>query len=158
MAKVLIIYSSQSGNTEAMAKAIAEGAKSAGAAVVLKQATDANADDMMACDVVAIGTPNYFGYMSGLVKDYFDRAWIVVREKVADKPYVTFGSKGGGGAQALESVERICDGIKMRKVADGVVATRQPSAEVLTQCKDLGKKLAKPEKLVKSPGVKEPRL
>jgi len=158
MAKVLVIYSSQSGNTEAMAKAVAEGAKAAGAAVVLKKATDANADDVMACDVIAIGTPNYFGYMSGLVKDFFDRAWIVIREKVADKPYCTFGSKGGGGAQALESVERICDGLKMRKVADGLMATRQPTPEVLTQCKDLGKKLAKPEKLDKSAGVKEPRL
>lgn len=158
MAKVLIVYSSQSGNTGAMAQAVAEGAKSAGAAVVLKKATDANADDVMSCDVVAIGTPNYFGYMSGLVKDFFDRVWIVIREKVADKPYCTFGSKGGGGAQALESVERICDGLKMRKVADGLVATRQPTAEVLGQCKELGKKLAKPEKLGKTAGVSEPRL
>jgi flavorubredoxin len=158
MAKVLVIYSSQSGNTESMAKAVAEGAKSAGATVVLKKATDAGADDVMTCDVLAVGTPNYFGYMSGLVKDFFDRAWIVIRDKVADKPYCTFGSKGGGGAQSLESVERICDGLKMRKVADGLVATRQPSTEVINQCKDLGKKLAKPEKLGKVVGVDEPRL
>ena len=158
MAKLLIVYSSQSGNTEVMAKALAEGAKSAGAAVVLKKATDADADDMMSCDIVAIGTPNYFGYMSGLVKDFFDRAWIVIREKVAGKPYCTFGSKGGGGAQALESVERICDGLKMRKIADGLIATRQPSDDVIIQCKELGKKLAKPEKLSQVTGVKEPRL
>jgi flavodoxin len=157
MAKVLIIYHSQSGNTEAMAKAVAEGAKSAGATVVLKKATDANADDMLACDIVAFGTPNFFGYMSGLVKDYFDRAWIVIRDKVADKPYATFGSKGGGGAQSLESVESICNGMKMRKVLEGVLATRQPSEVVIGQCKEMGMKLARPEKL-KAPGVKEPRL
>ncbi len=158
MAKVLIVYSSQSGNTEIMAKAVAEGVKAAGAAVVLKKAVDANADDLMSCDVIAIGTPNYFGYMSGLVKDFFDRAWIIVREKVADKPYCTFGSKGGGGAQALESVERICDGLKMRKVTEGLVATRQPSAEVIGQCKELGRKLAQPEKLGKTTSINEPRL
>jgi flavodoxin len=157
MAKVLIIYHSQSGNTEAMAKAVAEGAKSAGATVVLKKATDANADDMLACDIVAIGTPNFFGYMSGLVKDYFDRAWIVIRDKVADKPYATFGSKGGGGAQSLESVEGICNGMKMRKVLDSIMATRQPSEAIISQCQEFGKQLARPEKL-KAPGVKEPRL
>jgi flavorubredoxin len=157
MAKVLVIYHSQSGNTEAMAKAVAEGAKSAGATVVLKKATEANAEDLLACDVVAIGTPNYFGYMAGLVKDYFDRAWLVIRDKVADKPYATFGSKGGGGAQALETVENICNGLKMRKVLDGVMATRQPSETVIGECKEMGMKLAKPEKL-KAVGVKEPRL
>jgi flavorubredoxin len=157
MAKVLIIYHSQSGNTEAMAKAVAEGAKSAGAYVVLKKATEADANDMLACDVVAIGTPNFFGYMSGLVKDYFDRAWIVIRDKVANKPYVTFGSKGGGGAQALETVEGICNGMKMTRIADGVVATRQPSEAVIGECKELGKKIAHPEKLT-PPAVKEPRL
>jgi flavodoxin len=158
MAKVLIIYHSQTGNTETMAKAVAEGAKSAGAAVVLKKATDANGDDMLSCDIVAIGTPNYFGYMSGLIKDYFDRVWAVIRDKVAEKPYATFGSKGGGGAQALESVERICDGMKMRKVVDGLVATRQPSAESIDQCKELGNKLARPDKFIKASEVKEPRL
>ncbi len=157
MAKVLIIYHSQSGNTEAMAKAVAEGAKSAGASVVLKKATEADANDMLACDIVAIGTPNFFGYMSGLVKDYFDRAWIVIRDKVANKPYVTFGSKGGGGAQALESVESICNGMKMTRIADGVVSTRQPSEVVIGECKELGKKIAHPEKLT-PPSVKEPRL
>lgn len=157
MAKVLIIYHSQSGNTEAMAKAVAEGAKSAKASVTLKKASEANADDLLACDIVAFGTPNYFGYMSGMVKDYFDRVWATVRDKVADKPYVTFGSKGGGGAQALESVERICDGMKMKRVANGLTATRQPSADVLAQCKELGMKLAQPDRLPKVT-VEEPRL
>src|SRR5512138_2685977 len=103
-----------------MAKAISEGAKAAGAAVVIKKAAEAGVDDLLSADVVAIGTPNYFGYMAGMIKDFFDRVWATVRDKVADKPYVVFGSKGGGGAQALESVERICDGIKMARVAEGL--------------------------------------
>ncbi len=158
MAKVLIVYHSQSGNTEEMAKAVADAAKAAGATVTLKKAADANANDLMACDIVAIGTPNYFGYMAGMVKDFFDRVWATVREKMANKPYVTFGSKGGGGGQGVESVERICDGIKMVKAADAVLATRKPSEEVLAQCRDLGKKLAHPEKMEKPKGVQEPRL
>lgn len=155
MAKVLIIYHSQSGNTEAMAKVVAESAKSAGATVSLKRATEANAKDIMDCDIVAIGTPNYFGYMSGLVKDFFDRVWFTIREKVSGKPYATFGSKGGGGSQALDSVERILNNIRMVKAFESVVATRQPTEEVLAQCRELGKKLAHPEKKDK---IEEPKL
>ena len=157
MAKVLIIYHSQSGNTEAMAKAVSEGAKSAKATVVLKKAAEANAEDILACDIVAFGTPNYFGYMSGMVKDYFDRVWATVRDKVGNKPYVVFGSKGGGGSQAVDTVERICDGMKMAKFAQSVLATRKPTDEVLAECKELGKKLSQPEK-GERPGIEEPRL
>ena len=157
MAKVLIIYHSQSGNTEAMARAVSEGAKSAKATVVLKKAAEANAEDILACDIVAFGTPNYFGYMSGMVKDYFDRVWATVRDKVGNKPYVVFGSKGGGGSQAVDTVERICDGMKMAKFSQAVLATRKPTDEVLAECKELGKKLSQPEK-GERPGVEEPRL
>ncbi len=158
MARVLIIYHSQSGNTESMAKAVAAGASSAGATVVLKRASEANSEDIIACDVVAFGTPNYFGYMAGMVKDYFDRVWATVRDKMADKPYVTFGSKGGGGAQSLESVERICDGLKMTRIAEAVMATRKPSDESLAECRELGKRLALLEKQHRPLGIQEPRL
>jgi len=158
MEKVLIIYHSQSGNTETMAKAVSEGAKAAGAAVALKRAVDADAEDILACDIVAIGTPNYFGYMAGLVKDCFDRVWATIRDKVGNKPYVTFGSRGGGGAQALDSVDRICDGLKMIKAFEGTLATRKPTEEDLAECRELGKKLARLEKTEKPQRIEEPRL
>ena len=142
MKNLLIVYHSQSGNTEAMAKAIAEGAGTAGATVTLKKAADANDTDLLGCDAVAIGTPNYFSYMAGMVKDFFDRAWPTVREKMADKPYVAFGSYGGGGTIAIETVERICDGMKMKRICEAVSAQREPSAESLEACKALGKKMA----------------
>lgn len=142
MKNLLIVYHSQSGNTEAMAKAIAEGARAAGANVTLKKAVDANDADLLGCDAVAIGTPNYFSYMAGMVKDFFDRAWIVVREKLADKPYVAFGSYGGGGTVAIGTVEHICDGLKMKKICEAVSAQREPRAENLEACRELGKKMA----------------
>jgi flavorubredoxin len=142
MKNLLIVYHSQSGNTEAMARAVAEGATAAGANVTLKKAVEANDADLLGCDAIAIGTPNYFSYMAGMVKDFFDRVWIVVREKLADKPYVAFGSYGGGGTVAIESVEHICDGLKMKKICEAVTAQREPSAENIAACKELGKKMA----------------
>ncbi len=142
MKNLLIVYHSQSGNTEAMAKAVAAGAEAAGARVTLKKAPQADEKDLLGCDVVAIGTPNYFAYMAGMVKDFFDRVWIHVREKMADKPYAVFGSYGGGGLPAIESVEHICDGLKMKRAAESLGIQREPSEENLAACQALGKKLA----------------
>lgn len=142
MKKLLVVYHSQTGNTEAMARAIAEGATSGGASVVLKKATDASGDDLLNCEGAAIGTPNYFGYMSGLTKDFFDRAWPTCRGKVSGKPYVAFSSSGGSGRGALDSVERICGSLGMNKAFEGIVATGKPSAKVFDDCKELGRKLA----------------
>jgi len=141
--KILVIYHSQTGNTEAMARAIAEGGKVAGATVTLKKAADAGVNDLLSCDAVVIGTPNYFGYMAGMVKDFFDRVWGPARGQMENKPYVVFGSYGGGELPAIESVERICEGLGMKKIYESVGVQRQPKAEDLKACRELGKKLAK---------------
>jgi flavorubredoxin len=143
MVKVLIVYHSQTGNTEAMAKALCEGAISAGADVTIKKAADATGYDLLSCDAIAIGTPNYFSDMAGAVKDFFDRAWSSVRGKVSGKPYVAFCSSGGGGRQALERVDKICDSLGLKKAFEGVTATGRPSSKVFEDCKELGKKLSK---------------
>ena len=114
MKRILIVYHSQSGNTEAMARAIEDGAKAAGAKVTLKRAVDAGVEDLMGCDAMVIGTPNYFSYMAGMVKDFFDRVWGTVRGKMDNKPFAVFGSYGGGGLPAIESVEKICEGLGMK--------------------------------------------
>jgi flavorubredoxin len=143
MKKILVIYHSQSGNTEAMAKAVAEGGKGAGATVTLKKTVDAGVDDLLNCDAVVIGTPNYFSYMAGMVKDFFDRVWGTVRGQMENKPYAVFGSYGGGGLPAIESVEKICDGLGMKKMYDSIGVQRQPTAENLKACRELGEKFAK---------------
>ena len=143
MKNILIVYHSQSGNTESMAKAVAEGAAQAGATVALKKAPDAGIDDLMGCDAVIIGTPNYFSYMAGMVKDFFDRVWATVRGKMENKPYAVFGSYGGGGMPAIESVEGICNGLGMKKSADSIGIQRTPTDENLKACRELGEKIAK---------------
>ena len=143
MKKILVIYHSQTGNTEAMAKAIAEGGKGAGATVTLKKAADADVNDLLNCDAVVIGTPNYFSYMAGMVKDFFDRVWGTVRGQLENKPYVVFGSYGGGQLPAIESVERICEGLGMKKMYESLGVQRRPTAENLKACRELGKALAK---------------
>ena len=142
MAKLLIVYHSQSGNTEEMAKAVYEGALSAKATVSLKKAAEATSDDFLGCDAVILGSPNYFSYMAGAVKDFFDRTFYALKDKVNDKPYALFGSHGTGGTKALDSLDRLCDNLKLKKAAENVAALRKASPEVLEECKELGGKLA----------------
>ena len=142
MSKVLILYHSLSGNTEAMAKAVQEGAASAGADAILKKAADADANDLMSCDAVVMGTANYFSYEAGMMKDFFDRTFFTLKGKVDNKPYAVFGSFGGGGEVAIDSLAKLCDNLGLKKSAENVGAQREPSAEALDQCKALGAKMA----------------
>jgi flavorubredoxin len=142
MSKVLIIYHSLSGNTEKMANAVREGAASAGATVTLKKAADADADDMLDCDAVVMGTASYFGYEAGMMKDYFDRTFFTLKGKVDNKPYGVFGSYGGGGEVAIDSLAKLCETLGLKRAADNVGAQREPSSDALQQCKALGAKMA----------------
>jgi flavorubredoxin len=144
MAKVLVIYHSQSGNTEKMAKAIGEGAKQVkGTQVVVKKALEAGVDDLLACDAIAVGSPDYFSYMAGGVKDFFDRVFYPSQGKVTAKPCATFGSAGGPASVVLECLDKMCfSSMKFKKVADSVGVSGKISEETLDECKALGKNLA----------------
>jgi NAD(P)H dehydrogenase (quinone) len=71
--KVLVAYHSQSGNTERMAEAVVEGAKSLpGTMVVLRRVAQVTADDLFSSDAIVVGSPVYWSNMSGEVKTFFD--------------------------------------------------------------------------------------
>jgi len=143
MAKILIVYHSQSGNTQKMAQAVAEGAKSIeGVEVILKKAADATLEDLLTADGLAIGTPENFGYMSGMVKDFFDRTYVGAQEKVFRKPFVVFISAGNDGSGALRAIERIALGYKFKTVYQPVIAKGEITEEILNQCHELGATIA----------------
>ena len=76
MAKILIIYHSQTGNTKRLAQAVAKGVEETeNATAILKRAADAVAQDLKASSGFVICSPEYFGYMAGQVKDFFDRTY-----------------------------------------------------------------------------------
>jgi len=141
MAKVLIVYHSLSGNTKAAAEAVAEGARSGGAEVECKQGLKAGPDDLLACDAVAVGTPDYFSYMAGGVKDFFDRSLYPTQGQVTDKPAGIFVTHGGGG-KAVESVKSISGSFKFRIISDPVLVKNSPDEAAREQLIQLGRALA----------------
>jgi multimeric flavodoxin WrbA len=147
MVKVLILYYSRGGNVEALARAVAEGvSKVGGITAELRRVDYATVDDLISCDAVAFGSPNYFGYMAGLMKDFFDKAWSV-RDKISGKPAAAFTCGGSSSDAALLSIERIFPAFKMEKAAEGVAwALREkgsPIGKDLSELKRLGEALAK---------------
>jgi multimeric flavodoxin WrbA len=143
MARVLIVYHSLSGNTERMAKAFEEGAKSIpGSDVVLKKAFDTTLEDLLGCDAIALGSADYFSYIAGALKDFFDRTYYPSQGRVTGKPYAAFATGGRGGEKVLEVLDRICSSFKFKKVVEGVAAVGAPTSENLARCKEAGRNLA----------------
>ncbi len=145
MCKILVIYHSQAGHTQRMAESVAKGAACIeGVTVVLKRVSEANLRDLLECDGLAIGSPEYFGYMAGMVKDFFDRTYDEARgrKEVFKKPYVLFISAGNDGTGALNNMERICTGYQFKKVYEPVMAKGEIDRETLIRCDELGKTIA----------------
>ena len=109
MAKIIVVYHSQQyGKTKEIADAIADGAREAGAEVETFNTNEqrVSLNDLMAADAVAIGTPDYYSYVAGTIKTFFDDLylWDKAGQAVTGKPAALFYSHGGGGLvkQSLE--------------------------------------------------------
>jgi multimeric flavodoxin WrbA len=143
MAEILVIYHSQGGNNWKMAVALAEGVRSMeGAEANLKDACNAGLDDLLACDGIVIGSPEYFGYMSGAVKDFFDRTYEQARGKVFRKPYALFVNAGNDGTGACTHIERICIGFQLKKVYEPLIARGEITKDTLDACRLMGQTMA----------------
>jgi len=101
MAKILILYHSQTGNTEAMAKAIEAGVKKERIEVSMKKIQDASVDDLLEPDGIMIGSPTYFAAPTAKVKNFIDES-IKHFGKLEGKVGAAFSSSGdlGGGSEA----------------------------------------------------------
>lgn len=114
---LLIVYHSQGGTMERMARRFAAGAaKEENIEVILRKAADATVDDLLRCHGIAIGSPEYFGTMAGMIKDFFDRTYEAAHEKTVGLPYVVFVCAGNDGRGAIAQLERLAAGYKWKKV------------------------------------------
>jgi len=143
LVELLVLFYSRGGRTEALANAVAEGAREVEeTSATVKRVDYATVNDFISCHAVAFGSPNYFSYMAGLMKDFFDKA-LSIREKVTGKPAAAFTSGGGSSDSALSSLERMISSFRLEKVAEGVVSQGQPTKEDLAACRKIGEALAK---------------
>ena len=146
MKKIIIVYHSQQyGNTRMLAEALAEGVREAGAGVNLINTNERRVtpEEFLSADGVAVGTPDYFSYVAGTVKTFFDDLylWDQSGKIVKGKPAVLFFSCGSGGkvGQPFESLSQRF----FKQVGETVGIPRPISDEAKNRCRDLGKELVK---------------
>ncbi len=149
--KALIVYYSLGGKTKKAAEAVAVGIQEEGIEVILKSAPEANADDLINCDILVIGTPDYFSYMAGGMKDFFDRCWHV-RNRVAGKYYAAFVTCGGVG-YAIISVVTLCRRNEFRRITRPMVIATPLHKKELDRLRLFGKRIASNARLLKAPST-----
>lgn len=145
MTTILVIYHSQGGNTKKMAESVAKGIGSVeNVTANLKSAGKATIKDLRSCDGIVIGSPEYFGYMSGMVKDFFDRTYEVASNNINQyaKPYALFVSAGNDGRNTCVQIERICKGFSFRKVYEPIISRGIVSENILRECFEMGQTIA----------------
>ena len=146
MGSILVLFHSQEhGNTAAMAEAVAEGARAAGAGVTLVNTNEQRMDieQYREFDAAAFGSPDYYSYIAGGMKVFLDDWYIAKQSNAAGltgKPYALFYSHGGGGA-VRGPLEKHFERMGT-KVGDTVESKGKPTESVIGACRDLGKALA----------------
>jgi multimeric flavodoxin WrbA len=143
MKTLLIVFHTGGVKTAKMAEAVERGARSeTGVNVVVKRCADAGPEDVLAADALILGTPENFGYMSGMMKDFLERVFYPCEGKVNGRPYALFVGAGQDGAGAVSSVERIVTGLRLKKVHEPIIGLKELTPEVLSSCEELGAAVA----------------
>ncbi len=146
MAKILVIYHSQQyGNTKILAEAVAQGIREEGAEVSLINTNEQRVTlkEFLAADAFAIGSPDYFSYVAGTIKTFFDDMyqWDRAGEQVKEKRAVVFYSHGGGG-KVKGPLEHLA-GRFFEQVGETVGGARPITDDAKEKCIALGRELAK---------------
>jgi len=140
MPRILVLYYSRTGNTEKMAKAVAEGAKTvAGVSVELNYFVEP--DDLAGFDAIVIGTPTYHHDMPIDVKMLFEEA-AVKNVGLKGKAGAVFGSYGWSGEAPRLVLEIMQKKFEMDVQGTPLLAKYAPDQGTLEQCKALGKKVS----------------
>ena len=141
MSKIAVVYWSGTGNTEAMANAVVDGAKAAGAEVELFTA-DAFTPDMVAnFDAIGFGCPSMGEEV--LEEEEFQPMFDACQNKLGGKKIALFGSYGWGDGEWMRNWEETCNGCGANLVCDSVICNDAPDDEAVDACKALGAELAK---------------
>ncbi|MBB5219646.1 MULTISPECIES: flavodoxin [Treponema] len=135
--KKAVIYASTTGNTEAMANAVAEGVKESGAELVFAQASEADAAEVASCDVIILGSP---AMGDEVLEDSMEDFYAGLEPSLSSKKVAVFGSYDWGDGQWLRTwTERLSAAGAVVLNGEGLKAQLTPDEAALAECKELGK-------------------
>ena len=138
--KIAVVYWSSTGNTEAMAQAVAEGARKAGASAELFTATEFDSGKVDAFDAIAFGCPAMGA--EELEDSEFAPMFESCESKLSGKKIALFGSYGWGDGEWMRTWEDTCRNDGTSLVCDSVICQEAPDDDALNACRSLGESLA----------------
>ena len=150
MAKALVVYYSDSGNTHRMAEAVAKGVADAGVECDLKPVAEADVDSLKEYDGVVLGSPTYYGHPAAEMKAFID-ASVKHHGQLEGKVGGAFASCGvlGGGAET--TLRALLDALLIHGMAIqgtasgghyGPMSVGGPDNTALKECEQLGQRVA----------------
>ncbi len=143
--KLLIIAHAPSPNTQRLRDAIVEGAGQAeaeGVEIIAKSPFDTEPEDVLSAQAVILGTTENLGYMSGALKDFFDRCYYPCLEKTQGLPYALYIRAGHDGTGTRRGVETITTGLRWRAVQEPLVCRGEFDEAFVADCRELGMAIA----------------
>ena len=155
MKELLIVFHSKTGGARQMAQAALRGASTEpGAEARLLHAAEARVEDVLHADGYLFVAPENLAAIAGVMKDFFDRTYYGVLDRIAGRPYAVLVCAGSDGANAVRQIERICTGWRLKPVCEplivcthaqtpeAILAPKTISGEELRRCEEIGAAIA----------------
>ena len=138
---LLIIANTPSPNTSRMVSAILKGAQHEdieGITAIHIEPLKATPEDVLIADAIILGTTENLGYLSGALKDFFDRCYYPCLEKTQGLPYSLYIRAGHDGTGAQRATQTIVTGLRWREVHKPLVCKGDFQESFITECEELG--------------------
>ena len=143
--RLLIVAHAPSPNTRRLLDAVVAGARHpdiAGVEVVAQSPFDTRPEHVLAAQAVVLGTTENLGYMSGALKDFFDRCYYPCLDKTQGLPYALYIRAGHDGTGTRRGVETIVTGLRWRAVQEPLLCRGDFQEDFIPACKELGTLMA----------------
>lgn len=145
MKTLLLIAHTPSPNTTRMAEAVLRGARHpdiSGVNVRHMAPLQTQPEDVLAADALILGTTENLGYMSGALKDFFDRCYYPCLEKTDARPFAFYIRAGHDGTGTRRAIESITTGLRWRCVQEPLICRGDWNEAFIEQCEQLGMAMA----------------
>lgn len=142
MRPLLIIANTPSPNTLQLRQAVNKGAQQTSLPVIELSPFEAKSEHVLNASGIILGTTENFGYMSGALKDFFERIYYPCLEQTQGLPVALYVRAGLDGTGATTSVQRILTGLRWNLVQEPLLFKGEFQSEFLSSCEELGQALA----------------
>lgn len=139
--KLLVVAHAPSPNTLKLRQAVVDGARQEdieNVEVRVLSPLEAGPEDVMACDAIILGTTENLGYMSGALKDFFDRSYYPCLEKTEALPFACYIRAGHDGTGTRRAIESITTGLRWKRIQEPLICRGDYRDEFEEQCRELG--------------------